>query len=51
MKSPLNSPVDLIGPFRSPGLPYTSSEDPTNVVVDLMGDLREVIKMDILRSG
>ena len=37
---PPNSPLTLIGPLGSLGLPHKSSEDPSNVVADAMGHLR-----------
>ena len=36
---PLNSSLSHIGPFRSPGLLYKSSEDPSYFAVDQMGHL------------
>ena len=40
---PLNIPLDLIGPLRSPVVSYKSSEDPSNVPVHPMGHMRPPI--------
>ena len=49
MESPRDAPLDPLGPLNrslrlielliSPQLPYKSSEDPSNVAIDLMGHL------------
>ena len=40
LPGPLNSPLNLIGPLRSPRLPYKLSEDPSNVADDPMGHIQ-----------